>query len=164
MGLLIFSIILSITSLSVSLLFRLQYLTLQATLKGERANYDSLSAMYKEVWELANITKSSLLEVMAGYNQAVIFADRATGIVKYKRVFNNLEEVYYHVMMEKADLALKDSWKTLWSSDEFINREQAKLAVSKQRLLAELARVDQENAKLLNAASTIELDDYLNKG
>lgn len=156
--------ILNVVSLLTILIYRMKYLETRDQLKELQYSYDKLQDGVNEIRELASITKSSLLDIMAGYNQAIVFVDRSTEIVKYKRVSTNFEEVCYRSIMEKVGLDLKDSWRTLWSSDKFIKREQAKLEARKQQLLTELKNIEQDSAKLLNAASTIELDDYLNKG
>lgn len=156
--------ILNVVSFLTILIYRMKYLETQYQLKDLQDSYGKLRDGAHEIRELASITKSSLLEAVAGYNKAVIFVDRSTGIVRYKRVHHSLEELYYWEAESIVDKKLAEVWQTLWTSKEFINKQQAHLEYHKHKLLAELQKVEQDSTKLLNAASTIELDDYLNKG
>ena len=156
--------ILNVVSLFTILLYRMKYLETQYQLKDLQSAYGKLQDGAHEIRELASITKSSLLEAVAGYNKAVIFVDRSTGIVKYKRVSNSMEELYYWDVEALVGKKLTEVWQTLWTSQEFIKLKQSHLEYHKRKLLAELQQVEQDSTKLLNAASTIELDDYLNKG
>ena len=99
-------------------------------------------------------TQYQLRNVQKDYQEAI-------GI--YKRIVDGESKIYNEIL-SCVNKQLTDTWKTLWSSQEYITKEKNKLEENKQKLLADLQKVEQDSIKLLNAASTIELDDYLNKG
>lgn len=146
----------NVVSFITILLYRMRYLETQRKLKN-------VQDAYEEAVGITGITKSSLLQGMGNWYRSIIFVDREYGIVSYKCITLGEYPIYSEVR-SIVDKKLKGSWKTLWSSAEYISKERAKLEENKQKLLVELQKVEQDSTKLLNAASTIELDDYLNKG
>ena len=148
--------ILNVVSFLTILIYRMKYLETQYRLRNVQKDY-------QEAIGITGITKSSLLQGMANSYRGIIFVDREIGTVKYKRIVNGESRIYDGVL-SCVDKQLTDTWKTLWSSQEYLTNEKNKLEENKQKLLAELQKVEQDSTKLLNAASTIELDDYLNKG